>query len=413
MKKIKSFSKLFAFVSLAILVNLVFASAITFSIGSPEYTSELAVGLTAFTFGMVAYQVFIKKSEPVRGALFAFTQGICEKIQTSLIEILGNKAPSLTRTKVGYLQALTSPQNTAGVTILPVDPGNGKNKSVKIKFIQRGIEDDITETPITDCSTTLEKTPFEDTKAVTRYIGTKGMKFDENEMRKLCEADADYMAAQINSMIDPLIVQLNKKLLTLQAANFGLFVPDVSPDTYKELQLLKNSGEDMRYKGESDLMLDMENAGVSGRPILVGAGNIYHYAQMAKIGCCNDGGLNLGNAAAFDYFFDKHAGAILGGDNRVIAMAPGYVQLLTWNKYVGTYKKENDVFSHGTIMDPITGLVFDMKWHYNDCDDTYSVHFFLNYDIYFIPATAFATGDELEGVNYTWLYDITDGSAYL
>ena len=104
----------------------------------------------------------------------AFTQGLCEKVQTSLINILGSSAPEVHRTQVGYLQAVKSPQNTSGITTVPVDPGNGKFKQVRVTYIQRGTESDITDEESTGCATDLEKEPYEQIVQVTNYLGTKG-----------------------------------------------------------------------------------------------------------------------------------------------------------------------------------------------------------------------------------------------
>jgi hypothetical protein len=80
-------------------------------------------------------------------------------------------------------------------------------------------------------------------------------------------------------------------------------------------------------------------------------------------------------------------------------MRPGSVQLITRNDYVGPYAKENDVFSHGTVTDPFTGITWDIKWHYNDCDDTYSMIIGVWYKQYFLPSDIFESGDDLFGVN--------------
>lgn len=339
-----------------------------------------------------------------------FTAGICERVQTSLNSILGGKSPEVQRTPVGYLQAITSPQNTAGVEMVPVDPGTGKKKKVRITYAQRGTEADVVDTQNDDCSTEIEKTPFEEEVEVTSYLRTKGIKFDDNEMRKLCEPDSQWMSRIVNGEIDALVRVLNKKLILQQSTNFGKFNPDISPSTKKTVQMLANSGESARYRGEVEILRDFQKLDVAGRPILIGDGNLDIYTQLQKVGCCNNFGVDLSQGGKFDYFYDRFLGDIIGGDDDFIGLAPGYVQLMTWNKYVGTYKKENGTFAHGTIMDPITGLTFDMKWHFNDCNDTWSLFFGLWYDLYFLPSDAYAAGDELRGVNYTLHYEATSDS---
>jgi hypothetical protein len=60
------------------------------------------------------------------------------------------------------------------------------------------------------------------------------------------------------------------------------------------------------------------------------------------------------------------------------------------------------VFEHGTITDPFTGLTYDLKVHYDDCADQWSIKLQLNWGLFFIPANAFNAEDINTGVNYTF-----------
>lgn len=396
MKKIKAFGSLL----IAMFGILVISGFLC--IGAPSATPYIALGIFALAiFHKPKASKFVKNE---------FVQGICEKVQSSLIEILGKKAPSLKRTTVGYLQALKSEQNMSGVEVVPIDPGNGKKKTVRIKYIQRGTEQEIQTTgSITDCSTTVEREPLEEDVTLSNYVGTKGIKFTEDEMRKLCEPDSQWMAAIINSEIDPLVVKLNKLLIASQAANFGGWGA-AGGSGVKNVKLLNATNDNAPvYSGMADIGEDFAANDISDRPILVGAGKLSKFVRQTKIGCCNTYGLNVAQMASeADFFYDRFVGPGLGDTDEFIALAPGYVQLLQWNKYVDTYAKENDVFSHGTIMDPWSGLILDMKWHYNDCNDTYALHFGTHWRHYFIPANAFNPQyDDLSGVNFSFNYKAT------
>lgn len=324
----------------------------------------------------------------------AFTEGLCEKVQQALNSVVADK-PSLKRTQVGYLNAVTSAENTSGVEKVQVDPGNGKKKTVRLKYIKRaGDESEVKEADITDCSTEVERAPFDQDVEVDAFIRSAGLKFDETQMRKLCEPDSAYMQEVINAEFDLVTKVLNKKLITAQGLNFGTFN---GGDTFKVVTLLGN-GDKPIYKGESDILEEFENLDVMGRPIVIGAGNLSHYARQVAIGCCNVDGINLAQAGNLNYYRDRFVEGILG-DNVFVGLVPGMVQLLTWNKYVGPYAKENDVFSHGTIIDPVTGIKWDMKVHYDDCADLWSVFFGINYKLHFLPDDAFVSADELYGYN--------------
>jgi hypothetical protein len=112
----------------------------------------------------------------------------------------------------------------------------------------------------------------------------------------------------------------------------------------------------------------------------------------------------MSQAGDFDYFTDRFAGTILGDADEFIGIVPGAIQMLTYNKYKGSYKKESPSFSKGTIVDPYTGLELDMRWKYDDCEEKYILTFGLWYNLFFLPANAFAVGDGLVGVNYSLNY---------
>ena len=350
------------------------------------------VGVTCTLMALSMLLPSVKKG----AAYIVFTQGICEKVQQSLNEILNGKAPSVLRTPVGYLDALISSQNTAGVTKVAVDAGNGKKKQVRIKFIQRGISTDITTDADGDCAVDIEKEPFDETVEVTQFIGTKWMGFDQTQMRKLCEADSVFMESVVRAEIDILSVELNKALLATQALNFGNFMG--GSNALVAVPLLETVKKSPLYYGESLVMEAFEDLGVMQRPIVVGAGNLSHYIRQVGIGCCNDSGISLNQAGNMDFFRDRFVQSVIGA-NHFIGLIPGYVQLLTWNKYVGEYRQETPSFSHTTIVDPITGLTFDMKWKYDDCAEKWVMRLTLNYELFFIPSNAFAASDELFGMN--------------
>lgn len=401
MRKLTAIMTLLSVAVIAFSTSALFAGAIATAANKPELFTSLTVGITLVSLALIGlkttgYAFAVPAAVP-------FTLGICAAVQSSLNEILQNNDPALKRTQVGYLQALVSSQNTAGVTVVPVDPGNGKKKRVRITYIQRGTASDIVHTEGANCDPEVFPEPLEDEANITKFIRTKWYGFNEEDMRLLCESDASYRGRVMASKIDTLMVELNKKLIQLQAANFGGFNPAIYTP-YKDVPMLMPAGNAVNYLGETIISTDFQNLDSTAKPIVIGGGNLNTYAKMAKIGCCNDLGLDLSQAGNMDFFYDRFVNTILGA-NHFIGLVPGYVQLLTWNKYVAAYRRENEVFSAGTVVDPYTGITIDMKWVYDyDCAEQYKCRFFLHYDLWFIPTDSFADGDELEGVNFTLHY---------
>lgn len=397
---------LFVALSIALIVAIIGGTLLSTGIelgslhtGSPVSGEKIAPFLigTLFLGSIFTYNA-------KTGVLFdtPFTKGLCVAIQTDLNTLLGKNDPALSRTAVGYLQALKSPQNTAGITYVPVDPGNGKFKKVRVTWIQRGTEDNIVTEEQADCEPQVFAEPEETDVEVTKYIGTKWFGFNRSDLRKLCEKDSDYRGRVMSAQIDALMVKLDKQLIALQAANFGAFNPVIYTG-HKEVTMINSEGTGIVYIGEAKIQDDVKNLNANGKIIAIGAGNLSLYASMAKIGCCNQLGQDLSQAGNMDFFYDKYVDSILGA-NHFIGLIPGYVQLLTWNKYVGEYREETPTFATGTVLDPVTNVTLDMKWEYKSCKEQWAVRFSLNYELWFIPTDSFAAGDELEGVNFTLHY---------
>ena len=328
-----------------------------------------------------------------------FTEAICPAIQEALINITKDKTPSLKRTPTGYLDAVVSVENMAGVSKIPLDQGNGKIKAVKLTYIQRGCEDDIASECLSGCQTEIEKLPKEQIVEITKCKTTKGIGFDELQMRRLCEKDSQFMKDVVNSEVDALVTSINADLIATQAVNFGAFVPAQVPP-YHANMINDITGAPI-YLGEKRVLEQFANIGVSNKPLLIGAGKLDDYALQQKLGCCNDQGIDLSKAGNFSYYRDRRVGTILGDVDDFIGLAPGSVQLLTSNAFVGDYKKVNDFFVHDTFVDPKTGLRFDFLMVYDPCTFNYVIKFGLAYELWFMPSNSYAYCDEQYGVNGT------------
>lgn len=410
MKKLRILFSLAVMFAATIAKPTLFAAGVSCAMGDIDLFKPMAITLDSIALGLPILKFVVTQygSENwVNNFYIAsnmafetpFTEGLCEKIQTSLIQIFKNKAPSLKRTQIGYTEALISDVNRANVEIIPI-PSNGKKREVLIKFIQRADDSDILETEPT-CTGEDNPSPFEQiVEHLTDFVRTKEIEFTDDDMRLLCESGDEYRAGVVNSYINALLVRLDKKLITAQAANFGKFVPDISPATYKDYALLQNTTYAINFKGESDIEEDIANLESNEKPIVIGDGYLSHYVKQAKIGCCNDLGQDLNQVGQMYYYRDKYVSQILG-TNHFIILIPGYTQLLTWNKYKGEFTENNTQVIRGTIVDPYTGLEIDVKWLRNNCDENWIMHMRIYYKLYQLPSNAFKTYDDLNGVNFS------------
>jgi hypothetical protein len=302
----------------------------------------------------------------------------------------------MARQKVGMIDALVSDVNRMGFTA-DIVPTNGKFRAVQINWIGQACDSDVS----TDCASNCSEdvTPSPNQILITDFQCAKyKMGFDESDMRKLCEADSVWVAQNIMRAMNAINVSVDKALLALAVTNIGQTSDGQSP---LSLPLFTTSGAPNPLAW-AQIKAEMDAQGATGSPLIVGGGNMDIYARAMQIACCNTNfGVDLSRASGDGYFYnDTFAPNTLG--TTALAFAPGAMQLITWNKYLGEYAKRNDSFEHGTIVDPFTGLVYDLKTSYDDCQEKWFVELGLNWNLFQMPGSSLCVNNKS---NMTFLVD--------
>lgn len=314
-----------------------------------------------------------------------FTDGICPNIQKGLDTIAGANTPEAKNSKDGLLQALVSKENTNGVLQNAIDTKDGKKHYVDVTFIPRSTSSDIASS-CGSCTADDEVTPNSILVDIDQCIPTKNFQFDETEMRKLCEGDTEWISRVFQSKIDALRNELDKRLITNISSNFGKFSDGTT--AVKSFQMINSATSSANYLGEVSALDEFDKISASGKPIFVGAGNLNSYAMLQKIGCCNSGGTDLSGAGNFSFYKDYNVGSLLSNANDFIAFAPNSVQLLTYNKYKGSYKDDSRLLTRAIINDPTINLGYDFKLWLDICTEKYIGNLSLRYKLFYIPSAA-------------------------
>ena len=322
---------------------------------------------------------------------------LCVQLQQALTEVAGANAPALKRDRVGFVEALQSPANLNGVRRVAV-PGNGKRRQVELIYLQRGVEAGVQAAqPTAFCDASDQPEPRSMLVEVEHWVHRK-LRFTEEELRRYCWADDPvFVANAILAELNALTVAVNKVLLTLQAANLGAFFDGSS---VKNISWLDAQNQP-QYFEESKLLEEYSLIGGSGQPLVIGAGDLAHYTRMTRKGCCTASGLDLGQAGEYSFFYDRFVNTAFASGEHYLVLAPGAVQLVTWNANVGDYARQEGRNESGTLVDPFTGLRFDLDQVWDACTKRYHLTIALNYGLVVLPPDAFALGDELAGVNYS------------
>lgn len=334
---------------------------------------------------------------------------LCTLLQQDLNNIARTNLATVNRTPVGMVDGLVSGQNTNGFEAVQVDPGNGKKKKVKVRYMQPFLDTDLDTAQASVCSGEDEPTPLEDEFEVTSFLRSQNLTLDKEGMRSFCESTSEWRARVIMAQIDAFMIGLNKQLVTQFVAAAGDY-PDgtVAPRQIPLINQDAGGQYSADFWGENLLLEDFAQMTGNSQPITVGAGYLSAYARLRDIGCCNALGQSVDDFGNFWYFRDTYVDAIAGAANSVLAWHPGAFQFANWNRNKGENRMITELHSESTIVDPFTGIELDIIIHYDDCADPtpqWQIQISTQYDLFgTVPADAFPAGHDLEDTNGGLLY---------
>lgn len=337
----------------------------------------------------------------------------CKALQAQLIEFYGNNAAEFrTLGSVGLLKFLKSPQNTRGFRQIDVESIPGKKRAIAM-MVDNPFCFDICSLAA-DCNTTriensnpaqevvydLTSDPYrvcnDDSPGVPEVLT-----FDEEDLMRYCTiTDFSYITRQIARYNKRFIESLDARIATLAAAGVGT---NGAGDATTDLKFFTTNAD----TGQSNLNATAvfflnqywKDAGNDGQFALLGGQKLAMIAEFKKWQGLNAMGVDLNNIDEeipfiyYDRNFDSELGA-----NDFLQVAPGSMQLVTWNKFKGEKRRSiTDLYTHGTFIDPATGIEVDYMWYFDYKCGKWTYEPFLYAEL--AVNRAGGCGPNLEGVN--------------
>lgn len=329
---------------------------------------------------------------------------ICPAINEQLLNLANQNSPLLKTSQVGTLKGVYDQYNRANVRIVPIDQGNGQVKTIQVMYQQRGTTADIV-AGVPECITGpfTEPDNFAHNYTITNGFN-KQLKFVERDIRELCEGRDSWIVKQVAAQLDSLRQYINTELITYMISQVGDYAGGVnsgtSPLSLNLLEPIATGGITVgNYIGESAMLNALADASVVGIPIAIGNGDLRSYVNMQKIGCCNNGGIEMSQAGQFAYFMDDQLTTALGNNNFYVLEA-GALQFLPVNFNKGEYELMSPTETRSTILDPmIPGLEYDFNFFKPPGCSYWVGQLSLNYTFAALYNGGFQTGDILDGVN--------------
>lgn len=306
----------------------------------------------------------------------------CKALQARLTEFYGqNAAEFRTLGSVGLLKFLTSPQNTRGFRQIDVESIPGKKRAIAM-IVDNPFCFDICALTA-DCNTVrventnpAQEVVFELTGPEFRVCDGTGsaaqpvvLAFSEEDLMRYCtETDLSYITRQIARFNKRFIESLDQRIMELAVAGVGTDYSG-APVTNLTFFTTNSTTGQSNLNAAAVFFLNQywQNAGNDGQFALIGGERVNMIAAFKAWQGLNAMGVDLNNIneeIPFIYY-DRNADASLGM-NDFLQVSPGAMQFVYWNMFKGEKRRAvTDLYTHGTFIDPATGIEVDYRWYYD------------------------------------------------
>jgi len=335
-----------------------------------------------------------------------FANAICEDVLIGLGEINRDcNVGENKRTRIGFTQMLMHPLNTEGTSVIPIKE-MGKEKTVRIYYLQRAIQSQVRDTCSTDCTG-----DFDDFCEVTfSCTNDKCLEWqiDQDEFQRVCAGtQREFAQRLLMSKFDAMARETNETNLATMNLNFGENTRTGNNLT-QPINVLGAANNEPIATGLLTVDQDYQEFNeYCGLPLIVGQGNFSRYNKVLNASCCNDGGIDfptLVNQAGFGFFLDTQVNAAWGA-NQLGVFAPGthmFVQYLRTDE--GTIFDVSPLSSYARMADPFTGIEYDWTVRFDDCLRVWYFKLEECFDLFVPPSDQFNASDPQEGTTGSLRY---------
>lgn len=305
----------------------------------------------------------------------------CKALQADLIDYYGrNAAEFKTLGSVGLLKFLKSPQNTRGFRQIDVESIPGKKRAIAMMVDNPFCFDLCALTA--DCNTTriendnpAQEVVFELTGPEFRVCNADSpgvpevLTFDEEDLMRYCTVtDNSYIIRQIARYNKRFIESLDQRIFEIAETKVGTTYNGAAIQELKFFTTNADTGQsNLNAAAVFFLNQYWKNAANDGQFALIGGERVNMLAAFKGWQGLNAMGVDLNNIneeIPFIYY-DRNSDSVLAPED-FLQVAPGAMQLVTWNKFKGEKRRSiTDLYTHGTFIDPATGIEVDYRWYFD------------------------------------------------
>jgi len=317
--------------------------------------------------------------------------------------------------RTSLLKTLLSSQWTNGVVAGTASPGKGKLRTVELWYQPRIVPGEINSTTTNVCTSTNNSGSLCHTCEIDTNVGKSYNEFINAEtLATVCLDNDMYIAQRIQAMMNAIVMEVNDDLIDQLSACSGAFGQNETGvvANVKTTRTRKTGTNDPATEAIEDIAFATMNAGYCSVPYIFGWNEIFRYLKAIKAGCCADNGIDFSQLVQQNDMVLVPSSRIptaLGNTNGFLTVNPGAVQLISWNEFQGAAGLNvlgDESFRKGVIIDPNTGLPFDLLLQSN-CNGL-TIFIKSTYTLCCMPDDMFSAGDRMDGVRFVNEWNISN-----
>lgn len=266
------------------------------------------------------------------------------------------------------------------------------------------------------CSSSTALEPSQATLSITKCIASKVYALNIDDVRKIDGnfTFSDNAMMQFLSTLSGMRRSLASQVAAWLWANAGVHNDGSAT---KQISFTDPSSAALRPLGLWEIQREFSDLGLAN-PYIVGGADVFTWKKAVEFGGLNANGLQVGQMSDRNMFYDAliEDAAADPTKGHVVAYDPQMIKFVSYAKNADMFATSpltslddldrmftgSSTFLRGSIIDPVTGIVFDLDVNFDNCPDPKFVfQWRLNWDIYTMPE--YFCADEI-GVNGIFKY---------
>lgn len=203
---------------------------------------------------------------------------------------------------------------------------------------------------------------------------------------------------QIASKFEALRQEMDREITTLILANAGLMLDG---NATKRVSFVNTTTGVVEPVGMWEIEQDFLDAAMRS-PYIVGGREVFQWGKALGIAADNNTtGQDYRQLSARNMFYDNNLNTIAGdltNGQHIIAFDPEALKFMSFNENMGIFATDVPVvgdrawdnmyqsgltYAHGVIVDPATGLMWDLDVRYDECEKAFTYLLKIYWDIFF------------------------------